>query len=149
MGAYGLLFTIDSLCAAATDHRPTAGRRTYCAAALLAYSAIMWVGFHWGRRCSAGRRTTTLAFTAASNNFELAIAVAIATHGATSPGKLLAGVAGPWIEVPVLVGYMSLALRNRLAGPATRPTMPTNPASYSSVRTTPDVPRRRLIHSGR
>ena len=83
---------------------------------LLVYFALMWGGgFLLGRALRMPyERTTTLAFTAAGNNFELAIAVAIATFGAAS-GQALAGVVGPLIEVPVLVGlvYVSLALRKR------------------------------------
>jgi ACR3 family arsenite transporter len=83
---------------------------------LLVYFAVMWGGgYALGAGLGLGyRRTTTLAFTAAGNDFELAIAVAIATYGATS-GQALAGVVGPLIEVPVLVGlvYVSLALRGR------------------------------------
>lgn len=112
---YGLLFTIVILFALQGDqitHRPWDVARI--ALPLLAYFAVMWGGgYLLGYLLALGyARTTTLAFTAAGNNFELAIAVAIATYGATS-GQALAGVVGPLIEVPVLVGlvYVSLALR--------------------------------------
>ncbi len=112
---YGLLFTIVILFALQGDQitsRPLDVVRI--ALPLLAYFAIMWTGGYLvGAALKLGYpRTTTLAFTAAGNNFELAIAVAIATFGATS-GQALAGVVGPLIEVPVLVGlvYVSLALR--------------------------------------
>lgn len=115
---YGLLFTIVILFALQGDQitsRPWDVARI--ALPLLAYFAIMWAGgYVLGLVLRLGyARTTTLAFTAAGNNFELAIAVAIATYGATS-GEALAGVVGPLIEVPVLVAlvYVSLALRSRL-----------------------------------
>ena len=78
---------------------------------LLAYFAIMWGGgYALGKALGLSyERTTTLAFTAAGNNFELAIAVAIGTFGATS-GQALAGVVGPLIEVPVLVGLVYVSL---------------------------------------
>ena len=114
---YGLLFTIVILFALQgdqiTSHPWDVAR---IALPLLAYFAIMWSGgFLLGKALGfTYERTTTLAFTAAGNNFELAIAVAIATFGVTS-GQALAGVVGPLIEVPVLVAlvYVSLALRDR------------------------------------
>ncbi len=112
---YGLLFTIVVLFALQGDqvtNNPLDVARI--ALPLLAYFTLMWGGgFLLGRGLGmAYERTTTLAFTAAGNNFELAIAVAIATFGVTS-GQALAGVVGPLIEVPVLVAlvYVSLALR--------------------------------------
>ncbi|MGI5151343.1 ACR3 family arsenite efflux transporter [Plantactinospora sp. CA-294935] len=121
---YGLLFTIVILFALQGDaitSRPW--DVVLIAVPLLAYFAIMWAGsYGLGRAIGLSyERTTTLAFTAAGNNFELAIAVAIGTFGVTS-GQALAGVVGPLIEVPVLVAlvYVSLALRRRLfpASPA-------------------------------
>ncbi|WP_137873407.1 ACR3 family arsenite efflux transporter [Rhodococcus sp. Q] len=120
---YGLLFTIVVLFSLQGDQitsHPVDVVRI--AIPLLAYFALMWGGgYLLGAALGLGyERTTTLAFTAAGNNFELAIAVAIATYGATS-GQALAGVVGPLIEVPVLVGlvYVSLALRKRFT-PTTR-----------------------------
>jgi len=115
---YGLLFTIVILFAL-QGHQITSRPWDVARIALplLAYFAIMWVGgYLLGAVLGLGYpRTTTLAFTAAGNNFELAIAVAIATYGVAS-GQALAGVVGPLIEVPVLVAlvYVSLALRKRL-----------------------------------
>jgi arsenite transporter len=119
---YGLLFTIVILFAL-QGHQITSRPLDVVRIAipLLAYFAVMWGGgYLLGAILGLGYpRTTTLAFTAAGNNFELAIAVSIATYGAAS-GQALAGVVGPLIEVPVLVAlvYVSLALRGRFA-PAT------------------------------
>jgi ACR3 family arsenite transporter len=78
---------------------------------LLAYFVIMWFGgFAVSRRLHLSyRRTAALAFSAASNDFELAIAVAIGVFGVTS-GQALAGVVGPLIEVPVMIGLVYVAL---------------------------------------
>lgn len=114
---YGLLFTIVVLFALqgrAVTSQPLDVVRI--ALPLLVYFTIMFFGaFLLGKGLGlAYDRTATLAFTAAGNNFELAIAVAIATFGVTS-GQALSGVVGPLIEVPVLIGlvYVALAWRKR------------------------------------
>ncbi|GGY94041.1 ACR3 family arsenite efflux transporter [Streptomyces poonensis] len=114
---YGLLFTIVVLFALqgrTITSQPWSVARI--ALPLLVYFALMWFGtFALGKALGlAYDRTATLAFTAAGNNFELAIAVAIATFGVTS-GQALSGVVGPLIEVPVLVAlvYVSLAWRRK------------------------------------
>lgn len=118
---YGLLFTVVVLFALQGEtitSEPLDVVRI--AAPLLAYFLVMWFGAlaiaRWLRLSYP--RTSALTFSAASNDFELAIAVAIGVFGVTS-GQALAGVVGPLIEVPVLVGlvYVALRLRGRWAWP--------------------------------
>ncbi|MCU0271603.1 MAG: ACR3 family arsenite efflux transporter [Acidimicrobiales bacterium] len=114
---YGLLFTIVVLFALQGEKitdRPLDVVRV--ALPLLAYFGVMWTAaFLTGHRLGYPYdRTVSMAFTAAGNNFELAIAVSIAVFGVTS-SQALAGTIGPLIEVPALVAlvYVALALQRR------------------------------------
>lgn len=112
---YGLLFTIVLMFAMQGEQITSSpGTVVEIAIPLLIYFFIMWgVSYLFGKRVGMPyEKATTLAFTAAGNNFELAIAVSIGMWGITS-GQALVGVIGPLIEVPALVAlvYVSLWLR--------------------------------------
>ena len=134
---YGLLFTVVVLFAlqgnTITSEPLTVAR---IALPLLAYFFIMWfLGFGLGRLMSLTyERNTTMAFTAASNDFELAIAVAIGVFGVTS-GQALAGVVGPLMEVPVLLAlvYVALWLHRRLTWPAPAVAPSRHPSAHGSA----------------
>ena len=120
---YGLLFTIVILFALQGNtitSEPLSVVRI--AIPLIIYFIIMWFTSMVLAKLAglSYARSATVAFTAAGNNFELAIAVSIGVWGITS-GEALAGVVGPLIEVPALVAlvYVSLWLRRRWSWPAT------------------------------
>lgn len=118
LATWGLLFTVVVLFALQGDNitrQPWDVVRI--ALPLLTYFAIMFaMGFTLGHALHLGyEKTTTLAFTGAGNNFELAIAVCVGTFGVAS-GQALAGTVGPLVEVPALLAlvYMALWLRSHL-----------------------------------
>ncbi len=149
LALWGLLFTIVVLFALQgqqiVDDPISVGR---IALPLLVYFAVMWLlamTVSW----MAGLdypQAATVAFTAAGNNFELAIAVSIGMWGITS-GEALAGAVGPLVEVPVLIAlvYVSLWLRHRWRWPRSSPRKPPDTDTHVASNgqpTTSDVGRR-------
>ena len=122
---YGLLFTIVVLFAIQGDTITSQPQDVaMIAVPLLVYFAVMWIaGFLIGKLVGFPyAQTASMGFTVASNDFELAIAVAVGVWGATS-GQALAGVVGPLIEVPVLVALVYVALWARRFWPAGLPSV--------------------------
>ncbi len=138
---WGLLFTVVVLFALQgkqiTTHPLDVAR---VALPLLVYFAVMWTGsFAAGYRLHLPYdRNASVAFTAAGNNFELAIAVSIGVFGITS-GQALAGTIGPLIEVPALITlvYVSLWAKSASTPPSGRPCRipPTTPSTSPTATT--------------